>query len=157
MYERGTYTTVKFRGYTKAKGQSTKCTLLVTDLALLMAEVEKLKISSSSSPSSNSPPPPPPDFFGLAWGLGGCVGVCTAEEMCIVAHNTCTHTSPLLFLPSSPSTIHTSLLFMEASKELALCSSGSGVLFKSPNRSAPPNRDTPPTGFFFLQSHMTVM
>ena len=48
--------------------------VVAANLAFLMAEVEKLKMSSSSSPSSNSPPPPLPDLLGFGWGLGGCDG-----------------------------------------------------------------------------------
>ena len=44
--------------------------VVASNLALLMAEVEKLKMSSSSPPSSNSPPPTLPDLFTLWLGFG---------------------------------------------------------------------------------------
>ena len=46
--------------------------VVASNLAFLMAEVEKLKMSSSSPPSSNSPPPPLPDLLRFGWGLEGC-------------------------------------------------------------------------------------
>ena len=54
--------------------------VVASNLAFLMAEVETQKMPSSS-PSSNSPPSLA-DLMGFGWGFGGCMCVCVCVCVC---------------------------------------------------------------------------
>ena len=96
-------------------------------LAFLMADPEKAKISSSSSaPSENSPPPPPPPPTPPGAGV---------------------------FVLAGFGCVWGGGVLRDGSKGLGLVGDSPKTSvgdFKLPKRSAPPNKATPPTGFFFL-------